>query len=227
MTAPPRRQSVPGLQVDTQSESTVVGHLGAALRKVVFYGVWASNMRCFHFRRAQHSGDWVHVIHAIARPPNPLSLGPNLCSGLMWLYATDIISVASNYIILELPTVDVYNLLSTIKGAHSALKLRPPCSHVHPCAHTDARSHRVLVQASSRHIRRLLRHRRHHRRSRLHRLRRPLVRRRSANRPSSPPRLRTASGSVVQSTNTLRRPRCASAPFARVYLPSLAVLMRP
>ena len=78
MTAPPRRQSVPGLQVDTQSESTVVGHLGAALRKVVFYGVWASNMRCFHFRRAQHSGDWVHVIHAIARPPNPLSLGPNL-----------------------------------------------------------------------------------------------------------------------------------------------------
>ena len=178
MTAPPRRQSVPGLQVDTQSESTVVGHLGAALRKVVFYGVWASNMRCFHFRRAQHSGDWVHVIHAIARPPNPLSLGPNLCSGLMWLYATDIISVASNYIILELPTVDVYNLLSTIKGAHSALKLHLPCSRVHPCAHTDARSHRVLVQASSRHLRRLFRH--------LHRLRRPL-RRRSANRPSSPP----------------------------------------
>ena len=89
----------------------------------------------------------------------------------------NIISVASNYIILELPTV-VYNLLSTIKGAHSALKLHLPCSRVHPCAHTDARSHRVLVQASSRHLCRLFRH--------LHRLRRPL-RRRSANRPSSPP----------------------------------------
>ena len=35
----------------------------------------------------------------------------------MWLYATDTISVASNYIILELPTV-VYNNLSTLRGAH-------------------------------------------------------------------------------------------------------------
>ena len=65
----------------------------------------------------------------------------------MWLYATDTISVASNYINLELPTV-VYNLLSTIEGAHSALKLRPPCPRAHPRAHTDARSHCVLVQAT-------------------------------------------------------------------------------
>ena len=45
----------------------------------------------------------------------------------MWLYATDTISVASNYIILELPTV-VYNLHSTLKGAHTtpALPSHPP-----------------------------------------------------------------------------------------------------
>jgi len=54
---------------------------------------------------------------------------------MVWFYATDTISVASNYIILVLPTV-VYNLLSTLTGAHSPLKTAPAWpSHPPECTY--------------------------------------------------------------------------------------------
>ena len=116
--------------------------------------IWFACFRCL----CRCSNNAARDLNPIGRQPNVArqtihsspesSPGPNLCSGVMWLYATDTISVASNYIILELPTV-VYNLLSMLKGAHSPLKLRPPCPRAHSCAPTDTSSHRVLVQATS------------------------------------------------------------------------------
>ena len=62
-----------------------------------------------------------------------------------WLYATDTISVASNYTILELQTVD-YNS----SRRHSKVRIHPSNHALAPTrTHTDGRVHRVLVQAAA------------------------------------------------------------------------------
>ena len=73
----------------------------------------------------------------------------------MWFYATDILSVASNYNILELPTV-VYNLLSTLGGAHSPL---PHTRYAHSPGRVARRATRTEHRPATRR-----RHRYHHRR---------------------------------------------------------------